>query len=290
MATQPSHPQPVSLPHIAVAHAVLARFRSGEPVDRPHLGRLFEAATGRSDASGAWSMREAYDALEFAQTLFLLDPACPLLAGSPSEILGRLEAFAHGLPVQSYRSEGQVVLQQFSTPLPLAWLVGLAAAPRAGEVVLEPSAGNGLLAWAAARRRPRLLLNEIDPTRRRSLEAAFPEAVVSGHDAELIDDLLAPGDRPTLVMMNPPFARSGGRGVDRHAAARHLAAALMRLQPGGRLVALMPESYSEFGSGRDIRQKIEKEGSLRLDALVAPGAFARHGTGVPVRLVVYDKV
>ncbi|HEX5184996.1 MAG TPA: strawberry notch family protein [Allosphingosinicella sp.] len=235
-------------------------------------------------------MRQAYDALELAQLLYLLDPDCPLLAGNPLACLARLEAFARALPVQSYRSEGQVALQQFSTPLPLAFVAGLAAAPSDGDIVLEPSAGNGLLAWPAARTGARLVLNELDPERRASLGEAFPSASLSGHDAELLDDLLPRSCRPSLVLMNPPFARAEGRGVDRYAASRHLAAAFERLGEGGRLVAIMPESFSHAGSGRDMRAKLERRACLRLDILVAPGAFERHGTGVAVRLVVYDRI
>jgi predicted RNA methylase len=288
MASQPSAADE-QLPHIAVAHAILERFRSGEPLDRDRLRRLFEAETGRSDASGAWSMREAYDSLELAQTLFLLEADCPLLAGDSGEVLGRLQALSSQLPVQSYRSETQVELQQFSTPLPLAFAAAMAAGAHAADMLLEPSAGNGLLACNAARTGCRLILNELEPNRRASLEEAFPQAMVSRHDAELIDDLLAPELRPSLVLMNPPFSRSGGRGEDRYAAARHLSAALARLARSGRLVAIMPESFSAAGAGREMRARIDRQASVRLDALIAPGAFTRHGTGVAVRLVVYDK-
>ena len=277
-------------PHIAVARALLPHLRAGEPLDRDRLRRLFEAVTGASDASGAWSMRQAYDALELAQILFLLSADCPLLAGTAVDVLDKLQAFAERLPVQSYRSEAQVALQQFSTPLPLAFLAGIAARAGAADIVLEPSAGNGLLAWHAARGGSRLVLNELDAGRRASLGEAFPRAAISGCDAELIDDLLAPALRPDVVLMNPPFARSDGRGEDRHAAARHLMAAFERLTPSGRLVAIMPESFSASGTGRAFRAQADSRACLRLDALIAPGAFAKQGTGVAVRLVVFDKV
>jgi len=290
MATSPSLQSTSELPHVAAARAILARFRTGDPVDRRLLSALLEAETGVSDANGAWSLRHAYDALELAQTLFLLDPGCPLLRGTPGEIVEELDRFARGLPVQSFRSEMQVELQQFSTPLPLAYLAGLAASPQAGETVLEPSAGNGLLAWPVALAGGRLLLNEVDAGRLASLAQAFPQASLCSHDAELVDDLLGAAWRPSLIIMNPPFARSAGRGADRFAAARHLAAAFARLEQGGRLVAIMPESYAQAGSGRSLRARMNERASLRLEALVAPGAFARHGTAVAVRIVVYDKV
>ncbi|TMJ12595.1 MAG: methylase, partial [Alphaproteobacteria bacterium] len=220
MATLPLEPCVPQLPHVAVALMLLEDFRSGAAVDRDRLRRLFEKETGASDASGAWSMRQPYEALELAQVLFLLEPDCPLLGGMNAETLASLERFTAALPVQSYRSQGQVALQQFSTPLPLAWLAGLAAGATAADLVLEPSAGNGMLAWPAARARSRLMLNEIDGDRLASLADAFPEADISSHDAELVDDLLAVDRRPSLIVMNPPFARSYGRGEDRYAAAR----------------------------------------------------------------------
>jgi predicted RNA methylase len=288
MATLPKPPLETSSPKI-VAAAIVERLRAGATVDRGYLRALMEEATGARDSSGAWSMRQAYDALELAQVLYVLDPGCPLLGGSAAQILRGLEDFGRGLPVQSYRSEEQIALQQFSTPLALAWIAGLAAAPQRGETVLEPSAGNGLLAWPAARAGARLVLNEIDAARRANLAHAFPNCTLLGCDAELIDDLLATTIRPSLVLMNPPFARSEGRGVDRHAAVRHLAAAMARLSLGGRLVAIMPESFAPGGSGGTARARIDASARLLLDAMVAPGAFSRHGTGVAVRLVVYEK-
>ena len=277
-------------PVIATAHLLVPMLASGDPILRETLRDLMSQVTGKSDADGYWTMRDAYDALELAQVLFLTSADCSINDSDPRVTLANLERLVSSLPTQSYRAEEQVALQAFSTPLPLAWVTGRAARLSAGEAVLEPSAGTGLLAAAAKRAGCRLILNEIDGGRRRCLAAAYPDALLSDHDAELIDDLLDPAIRPEVVLMNPPFARSGGRGVDRYAAARHLSAALARLRPNGRLVAIMPESFSESGSGRDLRAKIETQATLRFDALLSPGAFGKHGTGVSVRLVVYDKI
>jgi Ala-tRNA(Pro) deacylase len=59
-----------------------------------------------------------------------------------------------------------------------------------------------------------MIVNERDPDRRASLAEAFPVAMLHGHDAKLIDDLLPGALRPSVVIMNPPFSRAEGRGED----------------------------------------------------------------------------
>ena len=277
-------------PIVQTAEALAGMLAAGQPVGRDTLRELLNAATGRSDAEGGWTLRGGYDALELAQVLFVTGARSPIDESEPASTLRRLEDLASSLPTQTHRAEEQVALQAFSTPLPLAWLAGRAARLSRADLVLEPSAGTGLLACSAARAGCRLALNEISPGRRRCLAAAYPDATLSAHDGELIHDLLDPALCPTTVLMNPPFARSAGRGEDRYAAARHLLAALARLVPGGRLVAIMPESFSESGSGRALRAKANQQAALRLDALLAPGLFSKHGTGIAVRFLVYDKL
>ena len=76
----------------------------------------------------------------------------------------RLDAL---LPTQTVRSEEQIEFQQFATPPRLAWLAARACASRPSELVLEPSAGTGMLAvWAAkARRAARAQRNLAAPPR-----------------------------------------------------------------------------------------------------------------------------
>jgi len=105
---------------------------------------------------------------------------------------------ASRLLTETRRSEQQIRLQQFSTPLPFAALTVRAAAIRKGETVLEPSAGTGAPAAFAARAGATLLLNEIDPFRQRLLRAVFG-GEVTGHDGEHIDDLLQTPVLPDVV-------------------------------------------------------------------------------------------
>src|SRR3546814_1057526 len=91
------------------------------------------------------------------------------------------------VPTQSNRSYEQIEWQQCATPPRLAWMAAKASAISVNELVLEPSAGTGMLGVWAAKAAARLALNEISPLRRECLGAVFPDATVTGFAGELIE-------------------------------------------------------------------------------------------------------
>src|SRR3546814_15741663 len=70
-------------------------------------------------------------------------------------------------------------LQQYSTPLPLAFVAAHAASIHVGDRVLEPSAGPGMLAIHAELAGAALALNELADARAELLERLFPAAPVT---------------------------------------------------------------------------------------------------------------
>ncbi|MEN8934979.1 MAG: hypothetical protein ABF245_08630, partial [Planktotalea arctica] len=252
------------------------------PLRSSSLSKIMRDTFGGSDASGAWNWRMAYDMMQAAAVQTLL------LDANGSDPLGAAKSLAMRLLTETRRSEQQIRLQQFSTPLPYAALAVRAAAIRNGEMVLEPSAGTGSLAGFAKRAGAKLMLNEVDPFRQRLLDVMF-DAQATGHDAEHIDDLLTSTSAPSVIVMNPPFASSVDRSRDKHIAAKHLIGAAKRLAPGGRLVAIMPMGFTPE---RDAAHWARALGLLtpRL-ALTIPGQIYRKlGTSVDTQLMVFDKV
>ncbi|MFX5207098.1 hypothetical protein ABTC99_20775, partial [Acinetobacter baumannii] len=84
---------------------------------------------------------------------------------SPAAMLPMLMRIASLLPTQTRRSVESESLQQFSTPIGLAFVASRAAAITPTDVVLEPSAGTGLLAILAELDGASLVLNEFAESR-----------------------------------------------------------------------------------------------------------------------------
>ena len=158
-----------------------------------------------------------------------------------------------------------------------------------GDLVLEPSAGTGLLAimaelagrtatgGGADEGRVRLVLNELAAGRADLLARLFLDAVVTRCDAAQIDDHLDPSVRPTVVIMNPPFsALASVDGPVRGAAHRHLASALVRARagrPAGRHHGREPFARAPSRSG--WVRPVAGDRTCRVYGPRSPGASSR---------------
>jgi len=252
------------------------------------------AAFEASDQDGAWLWKDAYEASEAAAVLFLRKYAPGMLrkAGSPARYLAMLERLASLLPSHTRRSEESDQFQQFSTPPGLGFLLNLAAQVRPGEIVLEPSAGTGLLAIHAEIAGAALALNELAETRHAMLAALFPQAPVTRFNAEQIDDYLDASVTPACVLMNPPFSASPNieRSM-RDATVRHIRSALRRVADGGRLVVLTGASHDPQNADiRALYADLAGTASFRFTATVDGRIYARHGTSIDTRLTVIDRI
>ena len=150
-------PEPRSAPAalLVAARTLLPVLEAGRALDARTLREAMTRAFGASDADGAWLWKDAYEAAEAALVLFLqrygraMRREAGAGPGGPAAMLRMLETLAALEPSQTRRSEEQLKYQQFSTPLPLAYAALQAAMIRPGDVVLEPSAGTGMLAVMA---------------------------------------------------------------------------------------------------------------------------------------------
>ena len=267
------------------ARALSILIDNGTTITRAMMNATMTSAYGGIDASGRWTQRDSFEVLEHALALSLSAAAD---ATFTRENIDRSIALMNRLPTQTVRSEEQLDWQQFSTPVDLAAVAVMLADAQPGDVVLEPSAGNGLLVCQLPRV-AELQINELNETRRGRLADIFPGTTITGHDGAAIASTLADKNPPSLILMNPPFSRSLGRGTDHLAAVRHLAAAITHLRAGGRIVAIMPDWFSRSAKMREIFEStlapVTVRTSIRLEQ-----AYTKHGTSIAVRLYVLDKM
>lgn len=292
--TNPVTPLAVAPAILAAANLLLPHLERGPRVDAVVLRSAMETAFGRSDATGAWDWKLAYEACEVATVLFLRKYGKALFrkAASPAARITVLAKIAGLLPTQTRRSEESQNFQQFSTPLPLGLAALTAAVITPDDVVLEPSAGTGLIAILAQIAGGLLILNELADTRAALLSALFPALSVTRFDATQIDDHLAADAIPSVVVMNPPFsvmANVSGRMTD--AAYRHVASALARLAPGGRLVTITGANFGpEALAWRDAFIRLQERGRVVFTAAIDGAVYVKHGTSTDTRLTVVDKL
>ncbi len=194
------------------------------------------------------------------------------------------------LPTQTWRSETQIAYQQFSTPVPIAYLAANLLNIRPDETVLEPSCGTGCLAVWAFAAGAKVITNEIDPRRRGSALALGFQPY--SFDAEFIDDLLPEDLLPDIVLANPPFSSTGGRvkNNSRNFGFRHIESALRRLKKGGRFAVILGESGSPRSRNgnrfwENLSPGIQVKASIEL-----PGReFYSNGTSVRTTLILGAK-
>ncbi len=287
-------PETIASCIIQAAQLLLPNLERGNSVDAHGLRVVMQTAFGASDAEGAWTWKDAYEACEVAQLLFLrkFGRAMQARATSPGTLLAMLEKIASLLPSHTRRTQESDALQQFSTPITLGHVARVAANLAETDVVLEPSAGTGLLAIFAELAGARLTLNEVADIRVSLLAGLFPGMPVTRHDAAQIHDYLDPAVRPSVVLMNPPFSATlNVEGRMTGTAFRHMASALARLAEGGRLVLISGTDLSPLHpKWRQAFIQLQAKARLVFTACLDGSAYAKHGTTIDTRLTVIDKL
>ena len=211
--------------------------------------------------------------------------------GDAPKLASLLKRIEELLPSHTKRSEDSVRLQQFSTPIGIGEAMARAAQLVSSDLVLEPSAGTGLLAIHAELRGATLILNELAETRHGILKGLFPATPLSGFNAEHIDDFLPEDIAPTAVLMNPPFSVTPHvDGASLLAGFRHVSSALARLSPKGRLVALLSDRFDPCSPRfAESFARLTEHSRLVFHATIDGALYQRHGTTTATRLLVFDK-
>lgn len=275
-----------------VAQSLVSSLHSGLLIPKTTVQRQMTKYFCGSDSEGIWTWKDAYESLEVASLLYLREQQPSILSQDPTTVLKSLERLQKQLLTQTNRSDEQLRLQQFSTPLPLAYIAAYAAQISLGDTVLEPSAGTGILAHFGDAFQGQLILNELSENRISILRKLYPTSKIYPYNAEQINDRLATKEQPTVILMNPPFSASPDL-QKRHAQAiaLHVESALKLLTVGGRLVCISGQSFTPKNENwSSCFERIGKSAQVLCSVGIESGVFAKSGTSIETRLTVIDKV
>ena len=281
-------------PQQQIADKVRYYLEKGTQFSPARLFEIADKAYGGTMAEGTYTVKDAYDGMELAVNQYLMSGPAKSANGSAVQaraFLSRMEQLLNLLPTQTKRTAEMESYQQFSTPPNIAYLAAWAANVAPTDVVLEPSAGIGGLAlwpkaWGAAVYANELSTRRLAFLNRLGLDGTF------NLNAEQINNLLPESIKPTVIIMNPPFSSTAGRTSTNKTAnaKRHIEQALERLEPRGRLVAILGRGMSEDAASfkswwADLKREYNVLANIQLDG----SNYKKYGTNFDVQLVVIDK-
>lgn len=300
---QPAPAEPEQIkgnPSMMIADWVQRKLSAGDAFTKKELWDVANEAYGGRKSEGKYTPKDAFDALELGINQFIAEqPRAAVTTDLATEAAYHVtrirSAILEKIPSQSgLRTAETDEFQQFSTPPDLAYAMAWTAKLNRSDTVLEPSAGvGGLASWAKSADVDKVYVNELSP-RRAALLKDQGYAAVFTENAEQLHNILPPEVKPTVVLMNPPFSATAGRVPGQRDSAnviKHLDQALQRLEPGGRLVALIGKwTRGDSRAVRDWFATIEKQYAFRAIIELSGKGYEKYGTTYDNRILVIDKV
>jgi len=276
-----------------LADFVKNKLQGNVPFDSNNLFRTADAIYGGTQANGAYTSKDAYDAMELGVNKFIeAENITPDVNTEEAEkSVQLLKDKIKLLPTQTKRTKEQDEYQQFSTPPPLSFVANWVANIEKGDQYLEPSAGIGGIAVFGKIAGANVTVNELSSRRAEVLkEMGFDRLFTE--NAEQLNNILPADVKPSVIVMNPPFSATAGRVSKTNSmnGAAHLEQALKRLDNGGRLVTIVGEGMADDRPAFTAWwNKIKKQYNVRANIGINGNEYKKYGTTFDNQIIVIDK-
>lgn len=281
-------------PFLLISDWVVKKLEKGQSFNKHKLFNLSDEAFNGKRSEGAYSSKDAFDAMEFGINRYILSISGSLAMDTPENVLSRINnEILNKIPSQNgLRTDEMVELQQFSTPPDLAYLIAWTANINKYDTILEPSAGTGNLVSFVKKTAGKIIVNELSP-RRANILHHLGFTNLYRENAEQLHNILPPDIEPTVVLMNPPFSSTSGRMPGKRNSKfgmMHIEQALNRLKPNGRLVTVMGKGFRD-SSNPSPRWLETLKAKYCVSAIININGktFSKYGTAYNCRLIVIDK-
>ena len=194
-------------------------------------------------------------------------------------------------PTIAQRSSNRIAMQQYSTPLPMAFVADMFAYEPSMRSILEPTAGNGMLVFAVPAEK--VHANELDETRLANLHLQEFQEVTSQDATEPFDG----GKRYDAIIANPPFGSSEEKEYDGKMIAgldpQITLNALASMKDNGKAAIIIGGNmeYADNGSVKDkkafwsyLYDHYNVKGVVDMDGQL----YRKQGTTYPTRMILID--
>lgn len=194
-------------------------------------------------------------------------------------------------PTIAQRSSNRIAMQQYSTPLPMAFVADMFAYEPNMRSILEPTAGNGMLVFAVPAEK--VHANELDETRLANLHLQEFQEVTSQDATEPFGG----GKRYDAIIANPPFGSREEREYDGKMIAgldpQITLNALASMKDSGKAAIIIGGNmeYADNGSVKDkkafwsyLYDHYNVKGVVDMDGQL----YRKQGTTYPTRMILID--
>lgn len=194
-------------------------------------------------------------------------------------------------PTIAQRSSNRIAMQQYSTPLPMAFVADMFAYEPNMRSILEPTAGNGMLVFAVPAEK--VHANELDETRLANLHLQEFQEVTSQDATEPFGG----GKRYDAIIANPPFGSREEREYDGKMIAgldpQITLNALASMKDNGKAAIIIGGNmeYADNGSVKDkkafwsyLYDHYNVKGVVDMDGQL----YRKQGTTYPTRMILID--
>ena len=191
----------------------------------------------------------------------------------------RAKGLYYGRGKKAAKTKAAEGVDYFATPEPIGYKMVQWANVKAGDKILEPSAGHGAISRFFS---PTTENTIIEPSSRLA-----PQAQMNTENAKLINGMfedLHISNKYDAITMNPPFGTGGKTAIE------HLSKAFRHLREGGRVIALIPRGGMADKRFTKWYESDEAKNAHMVGEVLLPNVtFERAGTKVATRIVIIDK-
>ena len=191
----------------------------------------------------------------------------------------RAKGLYYGRGKKTAKTKAAEGVDYFATPEPIGYKMVQWANVKAGDKILEPSAGHGAISRFFS---PTTENTIIEPSGRLA-----PQAQMNTENAKLINGVfedLHISNKYDAITMNPPFGTGGKTAIE------HLSKAFRHLREGGRVIALIPRGGMADKRFTKWYESDEAKNAHMVGEVLLPNVtFERAGTKVATRIVIIDK-